>query len=69
MINIPESYSRVINLKNRTKDTINKIKKIESIIEYLQKQESSKQRLFLQDYKINFSVRKKWKKYFEKDRY
>ena len=56
MIKIPESYGPVINLKNRTKDTINKIKKIESIIEYLQKQESSKQCLFLQDYKINFSV-------------
>lgn len=56
MVKIPESYGRVINLKNITKDTINKIKKIESIIEYLQKQESSKQHLFLQDYKINFSV-------------
>ena len=56
MIKIPESYGPVIHLKNITKDTINKIKKIESIIEYLQKQESSKQHLFLQDYKINFSV-------------
>jgi hypothetical protein len=56
MIKIPESYGPVINLKNRTKDTNGKIKKIDSIIDYLQKHESSKQRLFLQDYKINFSV-------------
>lgn len=56
MVKIPESYGRVINLKNRTKDTNGKIEKIESIIKYLQEQESSKQCLFLQDYKINFSV-------------
>jgi hypothetical protein len=37
MIKIPESYGPVINLKNRTKDTNGKIKKIDSIIDYLQK--------------------------------
>jgi|GEM_PF-3548811 len=53
MIKIPEQYGRVIRLKNTTKNTKDKIKKIESIIEYLEKQTPLNQLLFLEDYKIN----------------
>jgi len=53
MIKIPEQYGRVIRLKNTTKNTKDKIKKIESIIEYLEKQTRLKQSLFLKYHQID----------------